>query len=65
MLALGFSFLHSDAIFSLVCPGWVIGSLEALAGAKPGQIIAGTYATGIVQYFKFTLYISYYVRVLL
>lgn len=25
----------------VVCPGWVIGNLEALAGAKPGHIVAG------------------------
>jgi hypothetical protein len=27
----------------IVCPGWVIGNLEALAGAKPGHILAGMY----------------------
>ncbi len=31
---------------SIVCPGWVIGNLEALAGAKPGHILAGMF-TGI------------------
>lgn len=32
----------------LVCPGWVIGNLEALAGAKPGHILAGMYSLVLI-----------------
>ena len=34
----------------IVCPGWVIGNLEALAGAKPGHILAGTYSIVFIAF---------------
>ena len=36
-----YSFSHPIFSMPVVCPGWVIGNLEALAGAKSGHILAG------------------------
>jgi hypothetical protein len=33
--------IFSHVMLCIVCPGWVIGNLEALAGAKSGHILAG------------------------
>jgi hypothetical protein len=30
------------SVYDAVCPGWIIGSLQALAGATPGHVVAGT-----------------------
>jgi hypothetical protein len=39
----------------IVCPGWVIGNLEALAGAKPGHILAGMYSFVLIFSVKLKL----------